>query len=457
MSLILKGGNVFYENEFKKADIFIKNGRIEKITNSEPLNGKDRKIINVENKFVIPGCIDPHVHIYKGKEDYISASKAALCGGYTTIMLMPFGNGDSVTSPKIYEKKKESIKKELLIDFSIHAGASAINQIEISKFGEKGIFTFKIFLPHSSPDFPAPENEYELIDILNNISKIGGLALIHAENRVAVELFTRKYVMEGKTQPSDFMYARPVFAEVEAVTNCILFAKLTNCPIYFVHISSGTASDIICLAKNSNQLVFAETCPQYLFLNESIYEKMGSLARVIPPIRSKDEQEKLWTHLINGIIDTIGTDHCPMPLYEKSRNIFYSNNGIPGLETALILLLNEINKNKIEFRRVIELMSSNPAKIFGLYPKKGVIRKNSQADLCIIDMDKKAKISIDKLYTKGEFTLYEGMIVKGVPIMTIFKGEVVMENGFPGEINIIKNKGEFVQLNFKNSEFAKKL
>ncbi|MFX1452523.1 MAG: dihydroorotase family protein, partial [Promethearchaeota archaeon] len=243
---------------------------------------------------------------------------------------------------------------------------------------------------------------------------------------------------------------RPVLAEVEAVTSSILFANLTNCPIYFVHISTGTASEIIDYAKKHNQLVFAETCPQYLMLNEEIYKEKGSLARVIPPIRSKEEQNKLWNHLIKGTIDTIGTDHCPMPIHEKSRNIFYSNNGIPGLETALPLLLNQVNQNKISFEKVIQLMSINPAKIFGLYPKKGAILKGSQADLCIIDMEKTAKISIDELYTKGEFTLYEGFEVKGVPIMTLFKGEIMMENGFPGKINIIKNKGEFLQIKFNH-------
>ncbi|MFX1450757.1 MAG: hypothetical protein ACFFCM_07945, partial [Promethearchaeota archaeon] len=229
MSLVLKGGKVFIDNEFKKVDIFIKNGKIEKITNAEPLH--DRQIINVNGKYVIPGCIDPHVHIYKGKEDYVSASKAALCGGYTTFFLMPFGNGDSATAPKFYENKK-NLAKELLIDYSIHAGATAVNHPEIKKFAESGVLTFKIFLPSSSLDFPTPENEYELIDVFNSISSVGGLALIHAENRVAIESFRNKFLMERKTQPLDFMHSRPVLAEVEAVTSSILFANLTNCPIY---------------------------------------------------------------------------------------------------------------------------------------------------------------------------------------------------------------------------------
>ncbi len=452
MSLVLKNGSVFVENEFKKVDVFIKDGKIEKLTNAEPLH--NYKIINIEGKYVIPACIDPHVHIYKGKEDYLSASKAALCGGYTTIFLMPFGNGDSATSPNFYEKKK-NFAKDLLIDFSIHAGATAVNQPEIKKFAENGVLTFKIFLPFSSHDFPTPENEYELIDVFKSISSVGGLALIHAENRVAIESFRNKFLMEGKTDPLDFMYSRPVLAEVEAVTNCILFANLTNCPIYFVHISTGTASEIIDYAKKQNQIVFAETCPQYLMLNEEIYKEKGSLARVIPPIREKEEQNKLWNHLIKGTIDTIGTDHCPMPIREKSRNIFYSNNGIPGLETVLPLLLNQVNQNNISFERVIQLMSTNPAKIFGLYPNKGIIRVGSQADLCVIDLNKSATITIDELYTKGEFTLYEGFKVKGVPIMTLFKGEVMMENGFPGEIKIIKNKGEFLQIKFEHDMLVK--
>ena len=447
MSLVIKDGKVFVENEFKKINIFIKDGKIEKITNSEPLH--DRKIINAEGKYIIPGCIDPHVHIYKGKEDYISASKAAICGGYTTIILMPFGNGDSATTPQIYEKKRQLVEKELLIDFSIHGGATAVNQLEISQFAKIGVSTFKIYLPSSSMDFPAPENDYELIDIFNAISSIKGLALIHAENRVAVESFTRKFIEQRKTSPIDFMTARPVLAEVEAVSNCILFADLTNCPIYFVHISSGTSCDIINYAKSHKKLVLAETCPQYLLLNEKIYEDKGSLARVIPPIREKEEQKKLWNHLINGTIDTIGTDHCPMPIHEKSFNIFYSNNGIPGLQTALSLLLNQVNLKRINFQKIIKLMSENPAKIFGLH-QKGFIRTNYDADLVIIDMEQTENITIDKLYTKGEFTLYEGFKVKGLPIMTIFKGEIIMENGIPNNIDKLKHKAKFIPLKFSN-------
>ncbi|MHA1380401.1 MAG: dihydroorotase [Candidatus Helarchaeota archaeon] len=447
---MLKSGSVFVENEFKKVDIFIKGTKIEKITNSEPYH--DCQVINIEGKYVIPGCIDPHVHVYQGKEDHLSASKAALCGGYTTIMLMPFGNEVPATSPKFYEKKKKHALKDILIDFSIHAGANAINQLDIYKFGKIGVRTFKIFLASSSPDFPAPENDYELMDMLKSISLINGLALIHAENATAVELFTRKVISEGKVTPKDFMNSRPILAEVEAVANCILFARLTDCPIYFVHISTGTACDIIKVAKNQEQAVFAETCPQYLLLNEKIYEDKGSLARVIPPIRSKEQQQALWTHIVNGTIDTIGTDHCPMPIHEKTRfggNIFYANNGIPGLQTALPLLLNEVNRKKIRLERVINLMSTNPAKIFGLYPRKGTIKKDSQADLCVIDMNKEAKITIDDLHTKGEFTLYEGMKVKGVPEMIIFKGEIMMENGYPGKLNIVKNKGEYIPIKFE--------
>ena len=448
MDILIKNSDKVYTPAgFKSVNIIIEEGKIRGLTTDVVSEAHDQ-IIDATNKIVIPGIIDLHVHFYEGRETWYSGTSAAAGGGITTVFEQPFSEPPTLYPEALFLKIKRA-QKEALVDFGLHGGATPINIDQFGKLVESGVKTFKIFLPEVSYDFPGPSTDQEFLELLSNIRKVNGLALIHAEDRTMIEEGRRKAIMEGRVKPRDFPAARPPMAEIEAVSRSLKLANQAKCPIYFVHLSTGTAGHNIATAKNQ-QPVYVETCPQYLLFDETIFEEKGPYARVIPPMRPKAEVVKLWECLSAGIIDTIATDHVAYPNFEKERgraNIFLANNGIPGLETSLPLMLTQVHQNKLELEHLIKLMSVNPAKITGLYPQKGAIQPGSDADLTIIDFKKKAKITIDKLHTKGEFTLYEGLEVQGVPEITISRGKIVMENGYPGEIIAgHKGHGEFLRI-----------
>jgi allantoinase len=448
MDIFIKNCEKVYTPEgFKTVNIIIEKGRIRELT-SDPVSEACDRVIDASQKIILPGIIDLHVHVYEGRETWFSGTSAAAGGGVTTIFEQPFSDPPTLY-PEALNLKIKRAKKEALIDFGFHGGATPINLDKIEELTQSGLKTFKIFLPETSYDFPAPEDDYSFLDMLQTIQKAKSLALIHAEDPTAIKIGQQKALDNGKIQPKDFPAARPPMAEIEAVSRTLMLADLADCPVYFVHLSTGTAGQIISTVK-PNQRVYAETCPQYLIFDESVFEEKGPYARVIPPMRPKAEVKKLWECLNNGIIDVIATDHCAYPKIEKERrryNIFLANNGIPGLETSLPLMLTQVHQNHLELKRLIHLMTINPAKIMGIYPRKGCIQPGSDADLTIIDFNKKTKITIDALHTKSEFTLYEGLEVQGVPEMTIARGEVVMENGYPGAIiSKWKGQGEFLKL-----------
>ncbi|MFX1298774.1 MAG: dihydroorotase family protein [Promethearchaeota archaeon] len=447
MDLLIKNcDKVYTPTGFQSVDIIIEDRKIRELSTQDVSEAYDR-IIDASNKLVIPGVIDLHVHFYEGRETWFSGTSAAAGGGITTVFEQPFSEPPTLY-PDALKLKIKRATKNALIDFGLHGGATPINLDQIELLAKNGVKTFKIFLPEISSDFPGPSDDYDFLEMLHNIKKTNGLALIHAENRTAVEEGLKKALNTNKIQPKDFPAARPPMAEIEAVSRSLLLATLTDCSIYFVHLSTGTAGNIISTVK-THQHVYAETCPQYLIFDESIFEKKGPYARVIPPMRPKEEVAKLWSCVRSGVIDTIATDHCAYPKIEKERgrfNIFLANNGIPGLETSLPLMLTEVHQNRLELELLIHLMSINPAKIMGLYPRKGCIQPGSDADLTIIDFNRKAKITIDQLHTQSEFTLYEGLEVQGIPEITLSRGKIIMENGYPGDIiTDLKGHGEFLK------------
>ncbi|NVM53932.1 MAG: dihydroorotase family protein [Candidatus Helarchaeota archaeon] len=448
MDIFIKNSKMVYTpTGFKPINIVVEDGKIRELTTELVSEACDR-IIDASNRLIVPGIIDLHVHFYEGRETWFSGTSAAAGGGVTTVFEQPFSDPPTLY-PEALALKIKRAQKEALVDFSLHGGATPINLEQIEKLAQNGVKTFKIFLPEVSYDFPGPSDDNEFLNLLHTIKKANGLALIHAENRTAVEEGRIKALEEGRIKPKDFPASRPPMAEIEAVSRSLFLAALADCPIYFVHLSTGTAGQIISTIKNT-QRAYAETCPQYLIFDETVFEEKGPYARVIPPMRPKEEVIKLWDCLRSGIIDTIATDHVAYPKIEKERgrhNIFFANNGIPGLETSLPLMLTQVHQKHVELEHLINLMSINPAKIMGLYPKKGCIQPGSDADLTIIDFKQKSKIRIDDLHTKSEFTLYEGMEVQGVPEITISRGNVVMENGYPGDILAnYKGHGEFLKV-----------
>ncbi|MBC7262992.1 MAG: amidohydrolase family protein [Chloroflexi bacterium] len=292
--------------------------------------------------------------------------------------------------------------------------------------------------------YPDRKDEFEgltctdddtLLDIFEEVSKTGLIQSLHAESKPIVDHYTKKLVRAGRRKPIDHEDSRPVLAEVEAVSRVVLFAIETGVRLNIPHISSGSAAAIVREAKKRGyRNITAETCPQYLCLTKERMLEVGPYAKVNPPLRSREEQEKLWECLLDGTIDTIGSDHAPLLPEHKERgweDIFAAPAGSAAVEFSLPVMLTAVHQGRIDLQTLTKLMSENVAKLYGLYPQKGVIQVGSDADLVIVDMGREMTIDRRRAQTKQKDAarMFDGWRVVGVPIMTIVRGAVVMCDG----------------------------
>lgn len=427
---IIRDCRIVSESKLLKADIGISNGKIAKIARSMRSDGA--KIIEASDSLVIPGCIDGHAHIYDKKfayrEDFFSGTQAAAAGGITTVINMVLTT--PVDTP---ERLKESIRvgeRDAVADFALHAGMMNLDNLKhIPALAKMGAASFKTFTCA-----PYQADDYAILRIMAETKKSGSLTNIHAENEgllgfMRERLAKRKYVKVHCD-------SRPPEAEGEAAHRVITFSRFLNARLHLSHISTLDAVNCIAYAKST---VTAETCPHYLVFTR---DNMSKMLKMNPPLRSRIDREELWFALFSGILDIITSEHAPGTLEEKSGDIRKIWGGIPGVETMLpIVYTHGVKKRKMPMGKLVELMCANPAKIFGLYPRKGTIKVGSDADLVLLDYKTERKVKADRLHYKCGWSPYEGMKLSGWPKMTIVRGQVVTEDG---ELVAKRGFGEFV-------------
>jgi dihydropyrimidinase len=383
--------------------------------------------------------VDPHVHIgwpdWTFEEDTQATTKAAASGGVTTTITTLFEPGDLL---KAFREKKVSFEKNAYVDGSFHAGIFTEEHIkEIKEMASLGVTSFKFAIPYRGSEVVPPLvgiDDGIVFSGFQEIAKLGypGLAMVHAEN---IELFFRikeKFLKEGRKNVT-WHDTRPNYCEEEAMVRCIHFSKVTDCPLYVVHMTIREGVDLIRKAKGEGLKVIAETCPQYLTLTK---DEDIVLRKVNPPLRNKEDNEKLWEGIRMGIIECMGSDHASCARKHK-KEFWEAIVGMAGIETFFPVLLSEgVNKGRISIEKLVELCCHNNAKTFGLFPVKGTIMVGSDADLIIVDLDKEKTIRADKLHHISDFSPYEGRKVRGWPVVSIVRGNVIMENG-----DIVGNKG----------------
>ncbi|MGB9937546.1 MAG: dihydroorotase [Methanobacterium sp.] len=409
------------ENE---CSIGINEGKIVSITKISP---KSDAVIDVKGNPILPGLIDAHVHFRDPgltyKEDFKSGSEAAAAGGFTTVMDMP--NTNPLTNTKsAFLEKLEIAKKKSIVDFALHAGVDDLD--EIKKIAELKPASFKIFTDNIDNSFLM--GSFEEISNLTQKYPIS----IHAEDESITNFCTEMEKDMLNENPRIYANARPPISEVIAVSTAISFSRFYNQKIHICHVSTKKSLQEINMAKSEGVNVTSEITPQHLFLDTSYFDKYGNFAKTNPPLRNIEN--KLSLANIKDI-DIIGTDHAPHVLKEKERNVWEAPPGIPNLETTLPLLLTKVNENKMNFESIKRLLCENPAKIFNL-PNKGKIKEGMNADFVVIDMKKEAIINPENFKTKAKYSPFEGLKVKGMPVMTIVRGNVVMENN-----EIFENNG----------------
>lgn len=404
--------------------INIENGKIKSISKIEE---KAENTINAENKLVLPGLIDTHVHFrdpgLTKKETFKTGSQSAANGGFTTIIDMP----NTIPKTNTYNNFKDKLKiasNKSIVDYGLHAGTENIE--EIPKINTLNPISYKIFMDLNT--------DTQLEQIFKTISQTTDKPItLHPENKYIVEEETVKQKKENNIEAIDYANARPIQAEIESTKQAISLSQKYNTQIHLCHISTPKTLKLVENANNPK--ITCEITPHHLLLTTKTFKKYGTYAKTNPPLRHLNENLNL--SYLNKI-NTIGTDHAPHTLEDKEKDTWTASPGIPNLETCLPLLLNEVNKGTLNFDILKEKLCTNPAKIFKLQ-EKGEISPGKDADIVLIDLNKEIIVNSDNFYTKGKYTPFEGMKLKGTPVITILRGNIIMEDNL-----VYENKGKLV-------------
>jgi dihydropyrimidinase len=451
--MLIKNGMVVLENSAVKADIKVHNGKIIKIADHIE-DDTDKKFINAENCYVLPGGIDVHTHlnldvgIAVAQDDFYTGTVAAACGGTTTIVdHIGFGPEGCRLKHQIdyYHTLAEN---KAVIDYSFHGVIQHLDDYvlnDLEKLVQEGITSFKLYMTYSHK-----LSDEEIYRVLKKTKELGILVAVHPENHDIVTIRRKEFIEQGMTDPIYHERSRPQECEAEAINRIIQISSIAgDAPIYIVHLSNHLGMEYIRLGKEyGNENIFTETCPQYLMLDDSYYLREDGIKYILsPPLRQKINNELLWEDIITGEIDTIGTDHCPFDYRLKKQmgehDFSQCPNGLPGIELRVPLIFSEgVLKNRITLNEFANLCSTKPAKLFGLYPQKGVIKEGSDADVVIIGLEEKAIITHDNLHENVDYTPYEGFEIQGKIKTVLSRGEVIVEdNSFNGK----KGRGQFIK------------
>jgi len=431
VDVVIKNGLLVLPSGITEGSVVVDGGRIVGVVRSgEP--SADR-VVDAAGKVVLPGMVDMHVHLrdpgFPERENFESGTRAAAAGGVTTVVDMP-NTQPAIVTVEAFKQKKGIAEGKSLVDFAFIGGAGEVPTEDIVAVSEAGATAFKSFLIARFKELAA--NDYTLLRHMNTLSELDKPLLVHAENSNLVDMYMEEAKASGRTDPVAHCDFRPAIAEVEATMRCVTLAAETDVHLHICHMTAAGAVNVVEWAQAMGQAVTGETSTNYLLFTRETMEERGPYAKVDPPLRGKDDQLRLWEALNDGTIDVLASDHAPYTKEEKERgweNIFDAPSGGVVIETTLPLMLDAVNRDMISLERLVEVFSTNPAMMNGLYPKKGDIVLGADADLVVADMGKPFHIRGEDLQTIQKITPYEGMKGKGAPVMTMVRGEIVYEEG----------------------------
>ncbi len=453
MSVLIKNGRIITAEQDYIADIFIEKEKITTIDSA--LNISADNLIDASGKYVIPGGIDVHTHLdmplgeIKSVDDFETGTKAAAFGGTTCIIDFPTQNRGTRLH-KALDDWHEKAEGKAVIDYGFHMIITDLPEEHLEDLNDivnEGVTSFKLFMAYPNT---LMTDDATIFRIMKYTAKIGALICMHAENGIVIDSIVKQALKEGKNAPLYHALTRPVIAEGEAVNRSIALAEMAGVPVYIVHVSSYNALEKIVNAMDKGLPVFAETCPQYLFLSLDDMNKPGfedAKFVITPPLREKWNQQKLWTGLKNNSLQVVSTDHCPFNFKgqkDLGKNDFTKiPNGGPGIEHRLQLIFTGgVQSGKISLNRWVEITSTSPAKLFGLYPKKGTIAVGSDADIVIWDPQKELTISAGTHHMNVDYSMYEGMKIRGNVDTVFSRGKMIIYDnkflGKPGRGNFIR-------------------
>mgnify|MGYP000177592667 CR=1 FL=1 len=438
-TVIVKNGTIVTSSLQYAADILIKDGRINAIL-SPGSEAKADRIIDASNRFIIPGVIDEHTHMMDPglteREEFTSGTAAAAYGGVTTVI------DHHRTVPPVYslkelENKISYLNERSMVDFGLKGGISPDNLDELEPMWKRGITGFKTFtcnLHGVRAMYPGM-----LYKAFCEVNRFGGTVLIHCEDDSICSVNEERLKAEGRTDFASQMEWRSALAEEIAVKTVIAITRETKARVVIAHVSQASLLEEIHKEAEAGTSIYAESCPHYFYLTSDDVEAIGPWVKFTPPPKGKNNQDKMWKLFNLGYVTVIGSDHCPYPAAEKTpgeQNIWDAPNGIPGVETSLRIMLNAVNEGKTTLNHIVRTMCENPAKLEGLYPRKGTLEIGADADLLLLDMEHLEVIKNENIVSKCKWSPYNGRTLKGAPETVLVRGEVVIDHykivGKPG-------------------------
>lgn len=411
--------------------------------------GLSTRVIDAAGKLVIPGGIDPHVHLQMpagavtSSDDWRTGTVAAACGGTTTVI--DFVEPEGAPLLDALAARRAEAEGRAAIDFGLHMtlmDARPETLAQVPDAVAAGSSSFKTYLTYDGFKL----SDAEFLAALEAVAAAGGIALVHAENDAIVTHLRARFVAEGRTEPAWHPRSRPAAAEGEAVERALALAEIAGCPLYVVHVSTERGRDAVARARGRKQAAWGETCPQYLLLTAAEYERPGfEGAKFVcsPPLRSGPDTAALWAGLVMEQLSAVGTDHCPF-FFKGQKDLGMTDGvppftripgGMPGIESRLSLLYTfGVGRGLLSVERWVEVCCSAPARIFGLTGRKGSLQIRADADIVVFDPAREVRLSRSLLHENCDYTPYEGLKLKGMPTLTMLRGQIIAQDGeFAGE------------------------
>ena len=442
MRTLITNGHIITATDDYTGDILIENEHIAAIGSPGTFAATQSDVvIDAQQRFIFPGAIDVHTHMELplpttvASDDFETGTIAAACGGTTSIL--DFANQQrGHTLAEALQAWHNKAGGKAVIDYGFHITITDLGSAPEEAMDEMigaGVTTYKLLMAYPGTFMVDDETIYR---VLRRSARLGGLVMVHAENGIAIDFIVREAVAAGHTAPLYHAMTRPSLLEGEATQRAIKLATLTEAPLYIVHVSCVHSLQAVAAVRVKDLPVWGETCPQYLYLDDSCYAKPGfEGAKFVctPPLRGDADREALWLGLQRHELQVVSTDHAPFNFHGQKELGLHDftriPNGLPGVEHRVILLYDAVRTGKLDIHHFVDLVATMPAKLFGLFPRKGTIAPGSDADLVIFDPERKMTISAATQHQRVDYTPYEGMPVQGVPDTVLLRGRVIVRNG----------------------------
>jgi dihydropyrimidinase len=455
MSVLIKGGRIVTAVDDYVADVLIEGETIAAVGTS--LNGSADRVIDATGKYVIPGAVDPHTHMempFGGTvscDDFTSGTVSAAFGGTTTLIDFCLqAPGQSI--PEALATWHEKIERcPPVIDVGFHMAITDLHDggrlEDVARVPDEGVTSYKLFMAYKGAIMVDDETLFRTMQVA---AQTGALVMVHAENGDAIDVLVKQALAEGKTEPRWHAATRPPETEAEATNRAVMLAHIAGCPLYVVHVSCRESAEPIAIARARGWRTWGETCTQYLFIDETRLEEpdfVGAKYVYTPPPRAAENHEHLWTALRTGVLSVVSTDHCPFRWSDQKtlgRDDFSKiPNGGPGVENRLHMLHHfGVRQGRLTMNQLVDLCCTQPARLFGLFPRKGTIAAGADADIVVWDSEKPLTLSAATHHSNVDYNLYEGTEVVGAPEVVLVRGQVIVDHD---ELVAAPGAGQFLR------------